>query len=217
MTYFRKVFVVFCVLAFVPFHVSANDDEGLYAPPVPDGSAFFRFVHADAGAGEASAQAGSKSYGTLGFEGVSTYFVTPEGPVSFSINGLFASGELSADHYYSVIMEEGGLRVLEDQKIENAQKSLIGLYNFTAQDALTLQTGGKAIAVVEDVASGQSGAREINALKIELDIVNADESVKQSLEPVVLERGQAFSVFAFQDQKGKINLKTVKAETDTTQ
>jgi hypothetical protein len=71
--------------------------------------------------------------------------------------------------------------------------------------------------VVEDVASGQSGAREINALKIELDIVNADESVKQSLEPVVLERGQAFSVFAFQDQKGKINLKTVKAETDTTQ
>ncbi|MCB9982172.1 MAG: alginate O-acetyltransferase AlgF [Rhodospirillales bacterium] len=216
MTHLKTLFLALCLLPLISLQAFAGDDEGLYAPPAPDGSTFFRFVQADGNADAVIPQAGGKSYDALAFEGVSAYFVMPEGTLNFTMNEATSSEELKADHYYSVILSAGALHILEDQKIENIQKSLIGLYNLTDQDTLSLKTADKGIAIIEDVASSQNGAREINALKIDLEVVNADDSVKKALEPLVLERTQAFSVFAFQNAAGEITLKSVKAETDTT-
>ena len=198
----------------IPTFANAQD-EGLYDPVAPDGSAFFRFINADSNKGDNETKAGKKSYGNVKFQKISSYYVIPEGDVTFAFGDKEEEAKLEENKYYSVIRTKDEVLVKEDTPLTNMSKSLITFYNFTSEDNLSLKTAGKDIAVVDKIAANGNGSREINAVKINLAIANEEEEIGV-LEPILLERKNAYTVAAFTDENEKVLPIMVKAKTDTT-
>ena len=204
------VMVLFTAPAF------SNPDEGLYDPVAPEGSAFFRFIHADPSRSDATPIADTKSYDALSYKSISPYFVVAEGDVIFKAGDHQRAHALSAKRYYSVIIQNNGLNVLEDQALDNMSKAQITFYNMSTRPVLTLQTRGqKVIPITKDVQSGLSSSREINAVKLTPAISEFEQEVTY-LEEIVLENKNSYSVIAFDTQDGEVEAIIQKARTDTT-
>ena len=201
------IFSAFIAILFISSSTFAHADEELYAPPAPAGSAFFRFVKS----------ANQKSYKNVDPANVSSYFVIPHGDITFNW-GSEAKRALESGEYYSVISKNGEIIILKDQKPTTALKAMISFYNLTSKDKLTLKAemGVKHFPVFKDVEKNKNAAREMNALKLPFVVMNADNEIATKLEPMNLERGQAYSVIAYEAADGTIKAFGVKGETDTT-
>jgi len=195
----------------------ANQDEGLYDPVAPEGSAFFRFINADSNvnAENADIKMNAKSYGTQNFKNLSTYYVSPKGNVNFGIGTGELPYTLEENTYYTVIKTADEMLVLKDDPLENMSKALITLYNLTGDDAVTLKTAEKDINIIENVANNASGFREINPVKLNL-VVEAGNGDTLTLEPLTLERKNAYAIAIFRDEEGKLKSTVRVAKTDTT-
>lgn len=215
-SFYRSIVAFVVLLACLPVSVWAAD-EGLYDPVAPESSAFVRFIHA-APAGEAIIpQANGKHYTTLSFKDVSPYVVVPQGEAGFVLNGFQAKAPLVAGQSYSVVLRPDTVLVLHDGRLDTDAKALISFYNLTTQNGLSLQTAGEnAVMIFEDVASGENATRDINPVKLAVDVVK-DGAVVASPEPIMLERKNAYSVIAFTNADGAVEVISVRAKTDTTQ
>ncbi len=209
------VFSAFIAILFISSSTFAHADEELYAPPAPAGSAFFRFVNIDNE--NATPSANQKSYKNVDPANVSSYFVIPHGDIIFNW-GSEAKRALESGEYYSIISKNGEIIILQDQKPTTALKAMISFYNLTSKDKLTLEAemGVKHFPVFKDVEKNKNAAREMNALKLPFVVMNADNEIATKLEPMNLERGQAYSVIAYEAADGTIKAFGVKGETDTT-
>ena len=180
-------------LLFYTGSVNASE-EALYGPKAPPGSAFVR-VFNNAQSALLTANVGGKTMTAEGAYGASAYEFLPAGEYTLSIKNIDHTLTLAADHYYTAYLDASGkISTVEGRAFNQRKKSLIVFYNLT-EAPLTLKTENGKGTVIKDVASKTSGFREVNAVKIGLAAFNETAKVV-SASPIVLKRGEIFSLFA---------------------
>lgn len=197
---------------------AGGPDEGLYAPVPPEGSAFVRFAQADPAIKEdVKPQAGGKTYDGREFASVSAYYVVPGGKVPLAFGTAKEERDLLAGKFYTVVLLSGNqIGLIEDKAADNRAKALIQLYNLSGKPDLSLKTSDGKVEVVPATPAGNSGSREINAVKVSLALHGAGASGSEPVGDVTLERGKALGIFAFDNGVGGVRIVQVLASTDTT-
>lgn len=180
------------------------DDEALYGPKAPSGSAFIRLFNSSQST-SASATIGSKTLTAEGAYNASQYQFLPAGEYTLKMNNLEQPIALEADHYYTAYLNNAGaIATVEGQAFNQRKKALIAFYNLT--DApLTLKTDNGKGTVIKDVNSNNSGFRAVNAVKISLAVFNEHAKVV-SASPVALKRGEIFNLFAIKKPNAQPSL-----------
>jgi alginate O-acetyltransferase complex protein AlgF len=187
-------------------------DQGLYDPLPPEGSAFVRFVSESPENGSKQAKANDKGYDYLNFKQVSSYYVIPKGAVKASIGSAAKDFNAESGKFYTVVLNEGGaLEVKDDPKNENEAKSQIVFYNLTDKPDLSLKTADGKVVIVPPLSAGAVGDKQINPVKVSIAIFDGETKLKD-LGPVSLERGSSYSAIAMNDK----DVEWVQASTNTT-
>jgi alginate O-acetyltransferase complex protein AlgF len=187
-------------------------DQGLYDPLPPEGSAFVRFISESAESGSKQAKANDKGYDYLNSKQVSSYYVIPQGSVKTAIGAATKDFNAESGKFYTVVLNEGGaLEVKDDPKNENEAKSQIVFYNLTDKPDLSLKTADGKVEIVPPLSAGQVGDKQINPVKVSIAIFDGDKKLKD-LGPVSLERGASYSAIAMNDK----DVEWVQASTNTT-
>ncbi|UZE96306.1 alginate O-acetyltransferase AlgF [Alkalimarinus alittae] len=170
------------------------DDEALYGPKAPPGSAFIRIFNSSQAA-MLTASIGSKTLTAEGVYSASEYQFLPAGEYTLNLKQSQQPLVLEAGHYYTAYLNKSGaISTIEGQAFSQRKKALIAFYNLT--DApLTLKTDNGKGTVIKGVDSNNSGFREVNAVKISLAVFNEQKKIA-SASPIALKRGEIFNLFA---------------------
>src|SRR5688572_1766027 len=160
---------IWTVLAFLCLAMPAlaETDEGLYDPVAPDGSAFVRVANASDTATDV--KTGGKAFGRVKTGEVTKYLVIPQGQ---EVGGQ----KIEEKKYYTAVVTNSGFNLLTDTSSENRAKAVVALYNLGGADALSLKAQDGTIGVIEGVVPGQTGGRELNAVKVGFSVHKADGS-----------------------------------------
>lgn len=209
----KKIITACAVVALGAFAVPAlAQDQGLYDPLPPEGSAFVRFVSESPKNGSKQARANGKGYDYLNFKQVSSYYVLPQGNVKAEIGAAAKDFNVEAGKFYTVVLDEGGvLDVKTDPQNENRAKSHIVFYNLTDKPNISLKTADGKVEIVSPLAAGAVGGKQINPVKVTLAVFDGDKKLKD-LGSVSLERGSSYSAMAMNDG----DVEWVRASTNTT-
>lgn len=208
---YMLVLSVFLVLLPVVSAGAQDPDSGLYAPQPPVGSAFVRFANFTDGEEDAETGADAGRFGPLTPMTVSAYRAVPKGRTALSIGQHKTAADLEAGKFYTVLAVKDAipLRVLEDPPAENRAKALLILYNVDRGSDISLKAKGGTLDVVEDVPAAQNASREVNASKVGFTIHTSDGKLLTELEPVILERGNAYGIFYGNEQAVFVTGETV--------
>ena len=208
----NKLMVLLTALFVVPSYAYANADAGLYDPLPPEGSAFVRFVSLDEAEGSKEAQVNNKTMDHVRFKDVSSYYVTPQGPMKTRIGSVQKVFNVEAGNFYTVVLSKNqDLQLFQDEENNNQAKSQIIFYNFSSDSNLSLKTSDGKVEIIPAVPTGQNGAKQINPVKVSMGIYNGDKLVKD-LGAVPLERSHSYSVVAFPNNE----MKWMASTTNTT-
>lgn len=170
------------------------DDAALYGPEAPPGSAFIRVLNASAQA-DLAAQAGNTVFDDVPAWSVSDFEYLPPGPVRIVAGDASTQATLQSNRYYTAIVDDRGLRLLDNEGYDNSLKALIILYNLTDAEDLSLRTTDGATTIVDAVDRERYGTRQVNAARARLAVFAGDRNVAET-PTVTLSRGKAFSLFA---------------------
>lgn len=173
--------------------VGAAGDEGVYGPTAPPGSAFLRVFNATP-QGTLEASVADKAITDIPEYGASEFIFLPPGSHTLSVAGKSENLKLDKNRYYTAALMPDGIRLLDNEPFKNRLKSRVILYNLTDSAALSLRASDGR-TVIEPVAANGTGSREVNAVKVNLDLYDGDKKIS-TVRPVALERGKAFSLFA---------------------
>lgn len=205
----NKIILLFSLflMASIP-NAQADTDEGLYAPRAPEGSAFVRFINITDAAVDVSAN--NKSFGEVGASNNSAYFVVLQGEASLIASDKEVSHSIIEGGFYSALIGDE-LIIIEDQANTNPAKATLAIINADQSASVSLKAKDNTIDIFKDVETGAMSAREINAVKIDLTVNVAESAEPVVLDPIVLERGNHYTVL-FDGKAARI----IMAETDTT-
>jgi alginate O-acetyltransferase complex protein AlgF len=180
-------------LLFFCLNAQANEDA-LYGPTAPAGSAFIRMVNLSAH-DLSEISAGNEKFRSVdAFSGTAYKFMSP-GNIMINTTGLNKTVQLSGDRYYSfVIMDEGKTTLIEDLGKTDPRKALISLYNLSALPLISLKTSDGKISVIDNTGPASRQDRAINPVKLSLAIFTPSSESKP-LPAIVLEKSQVFSLF----------------------
>ena len=184
-------------------------DAGLYDPVAPEGSAFVRFINTEDAS--VTPSVAGKNWPQVQTDSAGPYVPLKAANVEIKADAATASQTLEKNAFYTAIIDDDKITVLKDQAITNPAKALVGFYNLADDGELALKTQEGKTEIVAPVAQGQSGFRDINAVKVETAIFNGVTKLTD-VEPLNLQRGQAFSVVVLDDD----DVKVFKNTTDTT-
>lgn len=202
---------VFALLATGPVPALAQD-QGLYDPLPPEGSAFVRFMSEYETTGSNQAKANGKGYDYLNFKQVSSYYVVPQGPVKAEVGAASADFNAESGQFYTVVFNDAGqLEIKTDPKNENQAKSQVIFYNLSDNDDLSLKTADGSVEVVPPLAPGEVADKEINPVKVSLAVYDGPAKVKD-IGAVSLERGISYSAIILSNN----DVEWVRASTNTT-
>jgi hypothetical protein len=190
---------------------SANPDSGLYDPLPPEGSAFVRFINSTPSKGSEEVKAQGKTYDYLDYKEASAYYAMPGGSIDAQVGGVKKTFDAAAGGFYTLVLDDGELRVFEDEQNNNRAKAQITLYNLGGDNGLNLKTADGKVEVIPGTATDQTGVRQINPVKVPLALFKDEQKLKD-LGPVSLERSQAYSVILFPTKEAAL----VKSTTNTT-
>jgi alginate O-acetyltransferase complex protein AlgF len=197
-------------VAFIVFtgHAQAQD-AGLYDPVAPEGSAFVRFINAEDDAA-ITPTIGGKNWPEVQAEAAGPYIPLKAENVEVKAGRAMALQTLEKNTFYTAVIDDDKITIIKDQAITNPAKALIGFYNLADDGALSLKTREGKTEIVSPVAQGQSGYRDINGVKVETAVFNGKTKLTD-VEPMNLQRGQAFSVVVLDND----DVKVFKNTTDT--
>lgn len=173
---------------------AAAQDEGLYAPAPPADAAFVRVLNA--GAGELTPALGETAFGALAAGTVSPYRVVLQGSAELSAGAVTSVLEVEAGRFYTVVVTDEAA-LLEDPALQNRAQALLLLYNVSAAP-VSLKTADGATDVIPDVAPGEVGSIEVNAISVAFGAFSGDAALN-TFDEVQLERGAAYSTFVLPD------------------
>lgn len=185
--------------------VAAAQDEGLYAPAPPADAAFVRVLNA--GAGEVTLRLGDTDFEALAYGEVSPYRVVLQGTADLSAGDVKETVALAAGRFYTVVLTDvlteettllgGAVTLLEDPTLENRARTLLLLYNVSAQP-VNLKTADGETDVIPDVAPGEHGSVEVNPISVAFGAF-AGGAALTIFDEVQLGRGAAYSTFVLPD------------------
>jgi hypothetical protein len=194
----------------LPLFPAQAADNGLYAAAPPAGSAFVRFINADAAAPSVTRIRG-KTYKAAPLGEIGAYIPVPEGTALISLGDATAETQLKPGAHYSAVLAKDNLTVIEEPAYSDRLKTQIILINASDKPAVTLKTADGATGVIEAVPPGKVGARAVNPVKIGFSLY-ADSGKIDAIEPVLLERGSEYAVLVYNDASGKPAVNYGKAE-----
>jgi alginate O-acetyltransferase complex protein AlgF len=196
----------------LPAQAASNADDGLYDPVAPEGSAFVRFI-GHGGAEKPSIN--GKSYESVEALKATAYYVAHEGQIEAVLGAAKVKSPVKAGKFYSAVVSDKALVLLEDPVLTNKAKAQIVFYNLSDAAKLSLKTADdKKIGIVEGVGQNKNDVREINPVSVNLAVYDGDKKIAD-LGSVALERGQSYGVIAA-GKAGAVKAAVVQAKTDTT-
>lgn len=169
-------------------------DEGVYGPVAPPDSAFIRVFNATNRQIE-DARIADKTFSEIPAYAASEFAFLPAGSYTLHVGGVTQQVALGRNRFHTAALVGNQLRLIDVDRFSNKLKSLVILYNLTDAPELSLKTPDGATSVVEPVAPNTSGAREVNAVRVNLGLFDGGKKVAD-VKPVNLQRGRAFSLFA---------------------
>lgn len=182
-------------LSLIGLHAQAGE-AALYGPAAPKGSSFVRLFNA--GMQATTVKVGSATITSTAPQGGSAFSFLPAGSYSAEVGGKTLPVKLEADQYYTLVNTPEAPRLVVDPAFYNRQKALVRLHNLTDQP-LSLKTKDGATQVVDSVAPGKHGDREINPVKVSLALYTGDQRLTE-VETTLLERGEVTALFVTQAQ-----------------
>lgn len=193
--------------------VSANMDSGLYDPLPPEGSAFIRFLNASSQAEPIQGIANGQTYKKLGNREISPYYVVPRGEIKAGFSDTDPEEIIvEAALFYTMIRTADGIVHLIDPAHNDRSKAQILFYNLSDTDGLSLKTKDGSVSIVDSTDHYKSGARPINAVKVELSVFDSGGKKVVDMPPLSMDRGMVYTGVVFSDNMSSSIW--VKSETD---
>lgn len=202
----RRAIVVFWVAAVVGIGLPAGaQDEGLYEPAPPPGSAFVRWINAIAPGADAPA-VGTADLPSAGFGMASPYVVIPEGSYPVSQDGAETAVDLAEGRFYTIAAQGAAdapvMRLIHDDVARDRTRAQILFYNLSAADGLSLKTADGTTPVFENVPAGQAAEpRPVNAVTVAFGLFDGARAL-HALPPVALDAGAVYSAIAVAGEDG---------------
>ena len=179
------------------FPAFANDD-GLYDAPPPPNSAFVRIIDAS-GTGNIIVSLGDVSV-TVPVSAVSGYAIVPAGKLPVTLGEATAEVEVAAGKFYSIaVFSAAAPTVMEDVAIANPAKAGIYFYNLAKEGNATLFAPKQNVAVIDTVAAGKTGFRDINAVTLDLEVRTS--GAPTLMKDVALKRRAGLTIVVFDGGK----------------
>ena len=195
--YFLPVFLVLMMTSSVVF---ASEDEGLYDEVPPENSAFIRFIHAEDGESEVPPIVNGRKRDGVKFGGIKPYGVAASGKVKIELGDGKAEFDTEAGKYYTVILKDGRLTMVEVPEVENELKAQMIVHNLTDYEDISLKTADGKVKVLGPIAADSFSVIEINPIKVSFAIFKGDEKYVD-LTDWPLERGESYIISVAEDEE----------------
>lgn len=189
MTYRHRLALTILLAAHVPVAL-ADANEALYEAVAPPDASFVRLINMGASPTSLSIRGFEKQH-LVGTGQVGTYVFLDAGSHTVTVDDQPITLELDKREAVTLVFDGGQPRVVEDQVPSNAQKALIGFYNLTGETA-ALKTADGKVTVIDAVAPGSVGFREVNEVRIGFAAF-AGEQALAAYEPSLLRKGRSYS------------------------
>ncbi|VUD58791.1 hypothetical protein TDB9533_02512 [Thalassocella blandensis] len=186
--------IFFAVFTFILAASTWAGEDALYEAEAPEDSAFIRVFNLNAGAEIKDFSIGGKTVSGIKSANASDYIFVPEGAYDVTVDGKQTKTSLKRGNFYTVVIVDGEVKVIDDEHFDNRRKSMITFYNFLSNDASLATSDGK-VKIVKNVNFKDKASREINPVKVELVTMVSNKAYGPK-ETVNLERGRVTSLFA---------------------
>jgi len=188
----RLTFVFALLLSLIGWTVPVPANEAaLYDPAPPPGSAYLRLINANA-KGAISLTLDGSAFVSSPEASASDYIVTPQGAKSAGFGGKDLPVTLGAGKFYSIVVSAGQAKLIEDPILKTRAKALLRMYNLSGKTSLSLKTVDGKVAIVDGVAAGGAGDREVSAATLKLAIYDGASKLAETPE-VAIKRGFVYS------------------------
>lgn len=193
----KTMWLTILSLLLLPLAVVAADDAELYDPAPPADSAFVRVVNAKADADVVKVSVGGVAYADLAYADVSGYRIVKGGTRAATIGAASKEVAIEAGSYATLVLNAAGdIIMIEDELLANPAKARVYFYNLSDAASASLFAPEHGAAIVDGVASNAGNSREVNALKLTLQVKAGDVDVKD-FPDVQLKRRAGSSFFLF--------------------
>ena len=162
--------------------------DGLYAPSVPEDAALVRIVNATSEPLEIDL--GPLRY-EVGSRSASAYRPLQPGIFVVAVGGERTVVEPPARAFLSLVVSPAGITVFTDERHTDPARSQLVVYNVGSQP-LEFRALSPEAGLVPDVMPGASGARVVNAIRVEVGAFVGDDPVATAR--LDLERGESYAL-----------------------
>lgn len=183
-----------------PVLASAQDgNAALYDAVAPAGSAYVRMLNLTANGSELMVS-GKSAAQKIAAGKLGNYLFVAPGAHKLAAGGASLETELKANSATTLIYDGKQLKAIADTYTEDSKKAQIAFYNLTDKP-LSLKTLDGKHAVVESVASGQSGSRPVNEIKIGFAAYAGEQNLAK-FDELFLKKGRSYSYVVIPDGAG---------------
>lgn len=190
----------------------AQDREaGLYAPVPPQGSAFIRIFNSRGALSHL--KIGDKRLTALAANTASPYAIVKAGLVRVALSGgtVETVNAIAGGFATLALLPGGKAKQFRDPPAPGPMKASLQIYNLTDMP-LALRTPDNRQEIIANTAPLGFGQRLVNAARTGLLLTSGGKSV--TIAPVSIERGAAYSVFAWTNQ-GQLRGMVSRASTQS--
>ena len=181
-------------------HAHAGEG-GLYPAAPPPGSAFIRFLNGSSPAALAVSVRG-KSYGAATFGNITAYAPVQQGDATLTLGAKTAETHLKEGAYYTALLHDGNVNVLEEPASDNKLKAQIILINASSTPGITLKTADGTTDIVNAVGTAKLDSRAVNPIKAPFSVYAAATKI-DGIDAHLLERGARYAVVVYDGPNGK--------------
>ncbi len=178
---------------------NADENAALYDAAIPKDASFIRLANTT---DKTLSVIIDNSQLVVPARQMGSYVILAEGSYPVSVEGLSMSVELAKAAAITVLYNGDSLESIQDSLPDNVKKSQVMFYNFS-DEPLSLKTTDGKHAVVDSVAPGHVGVRQVNEVKMPFSVFSGDQSLL-TFEPIFLRKGQTYSYVLMKDATGTL-------------
>ena len=194
----QRLLLALCLAT--PVLASAQDgNAALYDAVAPAGSAYVRMLNLSA-AGSELMVSGKSAAQKVGAGQLGNYLFVAPGTHKLTAGSATLQTELKANSATTLIFDGQQLKAIADSYSEDSKKAQIAFYNLT-DTPLSLKTLDGKHAVVEGVAGGQAGSRQVNEIKIGFAAYAGEQNLAR-FDELFLKKGRSYSYLVIPEGAG---------------
>lgn len=182
-------------LALLAAAAHAAPGGALYKPVFPPGAGMVRVFNAGEALATGQARFGERALGAIGVGEISYYLPVVSGKRTFSCGRKSFTVDVREATFQTLVCggaHEGQL--LADPTPVHINKTFVILYNLRRGAPARLVAAGGKLTVIDSVAPGQAGSREINPVRVELSVAEG-ATVLFRLGEIPLAPEKVYSLF----------------------